>query len=76
MNFRYWKWQNSDSNFTEICSQESNLQYVVIGLSNGLARNRRQAIAWTIDDQFTDAYMALETGSSISDEIILVEKNQ
>ena len=29
----------------------------VIGLDNGLAPTRRQAIIWTNDDCFTDAYM-------------------
>ena len=35
-------------NFTEICSQGSNWQQPSIGLDNGLALNRRQAIIWTI----------------------------
>ena len=33
--------------FTEMCSQESNWQYISIGLGNGLALSRWQAITWT-----------------------------
>ena len=36
---------------------ESNWQYVSIGSDNGLAANRRQAIIWTNDSMFVDAYM-------------------
>ena len=50
MHFLEWKWQNSDSSFTEICSQESNWQCPSIGSSNGLALNSRQAITWTNAD--------------------------
>ena len=39
-----------DKNFNEVCSQGSNWQYHSIGLDNGLARNRRQAIIWTNAD--------------------------
>ena len=42
--------KSSDSNFTEICFQESNWQYACIGSGNGLAPNRRQAIIWTNAD--------------------------
>ena len=38
------------SNFTEVCSQRSNWQYPIIGLDNGLAPNRRQAIICTNTD--------------------------
>ena len=41
---------DSDSIFTEICSQESNWQKASIGSGNGLAPNRRQAITWTNAD--------------------------
>ena len=41
-----WKWWNSDSNFTEICSQGSIWQ-AITGSENGLAPNKRQAIIWT-----------------------------
>ena len=50
MNFLEWKFLCFDSNFTEVCCQGSNRQYVSIGLSNGLAPNRRQAITWTNAD--------------------------
>ena len=33
-------------NFTEFCSYESNWQYPSMGLDNGLAPNKRQAIVW------------------------------
>ena len=35
--------------FIELCYLGSNWQYVIIGLDNGLAPNRRQAIIWTND---------------------------
>ena len=35
----------------------SNSQYSSIGSDNGLAPPRRQAIIWTNDGKFTDAYM-------------------
>ena len=38
-------------------SQVSNQQYSSIGSDNGLAPTRWQAIIWTNDDNFTDAYM-------------------
>ena len=41
---------NSDSNFTDACSSRSNWHYFGIGLDNGLAQYRRQAIIWTIAD--------------------------
>ena len=52
MHFLEWKWQNSDSNFTEIYSQEFNWQEAIIGSGNCLAPNRWQAITWTNDDPF------------------------
>ena len=47
MHFHEWKLLYFDSNFTEICSQVSNWQYVCVGSGNGLAPNRRQANIWT-----------------------------
>ena len=47
INFLEWKWWNSDSNFTEICSQEFNWQKASIGSGNGLVPKRWQAITWT-----------------------------
>ena len=43
--------------FYKFCSQGSNEQYSSIGSDNGLAPARRQAIIWTNDGLFTDAYM-------------------
>ena len=44
-------------NFTELCSQESNSQYSSIVSDDGLASTSRQAIIWSNDGKFTDAYM-------------------
>ena len=49
LHFLKWKWQNSDSYFTEICSQGSNWQLASFGSGNGLTPNRRQAITRTSD---------------------------
>ena len=57
MDFLEWKCMNFDWSFTEVCSYGSNLQYSSIGLDNGLAPTRWQAIIWTNDGKFTDAYM-------------------
>ena len=43
--------------FTGICYLGFNWQYGSIGSDNGLAVTRQQAIIWTNDCQFTDAYM-------------------
>ena len=40
-----------------MCSEGSNEQYYSISSDNGLAPSRRQAIIWTNDGKFTDAYM-------------------
>ena len=42
--------------FTELCSYGI-WQYFSIGSDNGLAPVRREAIIWTNDGWFTDAYM-------------------
>ena len=44
-----WKCINFAWDFIEVCSWGSNQQYPSIGLDNGLAPTRRQAIIWTID---------------------------
>ena len=49
VHFLDWKRLNSKQNFTEVCSYGSNQQYSIIGLDNGLAPSRRQAIIWTND---------------------------
>ena len=38
-------------NLTEVCPEESNWQYSSIGLDNGLALNKWQAIIWTNPNQ-------------------------
>ena len=38
------------SDFTEVCSKQSNEQKISIGLGSGLVRNRRQAFTWTNAD--------------------------
>ena len=43
--------ENSNSSFTEVCSWCSNRQWPSIGLDNGLAPNRCQAIIWNNVDQ-------------------------
>ena len=47
--FPEWKCLNSDWNFIEVCYYGSNWQYSSIGLDNGLAQSRRQAIIRTND---------------------------
>ena len=47
MLFLEWKCMNCYYDFTEVCSEGSNLQYSSIGSDNGLAPARRQAIIWT-----------------------------
>ena len=41
----------------DVCSLGVISQYSNIDEDNGLAPTRRQAIIWTNDDQFTDAYI-------------------
>ena len=50
MHLREWKILYFDYNFTDVCSQGSNWQSSSIGLDNGLAPNRWQAIIWTNAD--------------------------
>ena len=50
MHFLVWKRWNSDSNFTEICFQESNWQYASIGSDNGCTPSRHQVIILTNAD--------------------------
>ena len=44
MHFHGWKFLYFHSNFTEVCSQGPNWQWVSVGSGNGLTPNRRQAI--------------------------------
>ena len=50
MHFLEWKWQNSDSNLTENCTEDSNGQQASIGSNNSLASNSRQATNWSNDE--------------------------
>ena len=48
----------ADDTFKRIfCSYESNWQYASIVLDNGIAPIKRQAIIWSNDGKFTDAYV-------------------
>ena len=67
VHFLQWISNYFDSDFTEVCFQGPNYQHASIGSdnglvltrrqANGLALMRRQAIIWTNDGWFTDAYM-------------------
>ena len=57
MHFLEWKWLHSDSNFTEISFQESNLQKASTDSSNALAPNRRKQLPEPMLVQWTDTYM-------------------
>ena len=58
---RKFMWYHS--NFTEFCSGESKWQCVKIGLGNGLAPSRRQAMVWTnVDPVHWDLYTSLGLG--------------
>ena len=61
MHFLEWKCMNCDETFTEVCFWGSNKQYPIIGSDNRLAPTRWQAIIWTNDGSFTDAYMCYLT---------------
>ena len=66
MYFLEWKCMNFAYDFTEVCSWCINQQYTSIGSDNGLAPTRRQAIIWTNDGWFTDAYMRHSASMSYS----------
>ena len=57
-----------DSNFTEIYSQGSNWQFCSIGLSNGLAPNRRHAITRTNANPVHRRIYAVIGGDEITNE--------
>ena len=67
MHFPEWKWMNSDWNFTELYSYGSNRWYSSIGLDNGLAPNRRQAIIWTNADPIHWRIYAVLGGDELTD---------
>ena len=68
------KIKNIDEYFIEVCSFWSNWQYSSIGSDNCLALTRRQAIIWTNDDKFIDAYMCHP--ASVGKHNITLHKNQ
>ena len=49
MHFLVLELMHFDSYVTEICFQVYNFRYTIIGLENGLAPIRRQAIIWAND---------------------------
>ena len=59
-----WKCIDFDWDFNVVCPQWSNQEYSSIGSDNDLALSRRQAIIWTNDGYFTDAYMRHSASTS------------
>ena len=59
MDFLEWKWSGSiQISLKSVPKVRINtIQYSSIGSDNGLAPTRQQAIIWTNDDKFTDAYL-------------------
>ena len=51
MHFREWKVVYLDENVAQVRSLGFNWQQASIGVDNGLATNRRQAIIWTNADR-------------------------
>ena len=60
-----------DKNFTDVCSQGSNWQSSSIGLDNGLAPNRRQAIIWTNADPINWRIYATLGGDELTQMFIV-----
>ena len=58
-----------------MCSLGSNWQYDSLGLDNGFVPTRRQAIIWTNDGIFTDAYMRHSAYELNADLANLPQKN-
>ena len=54
-----YKVLNFDTNFTEVCSWESDWLIVIIGSGNDLASNRQPTLTWTNNDQGFWHHMAL-----------------
>ena len=50
MHFPERRYLNFEAILTEICSQESNWQKIIIGSANGLVKYRWQVIIWTKED--------------------------
>ena len=60
-----------DWNFTDVCPQGSNWQSSSIGLDNGLAPNRRQAIIWTNADPMDWRIYATPGGDELTQMFIV-----
>ena len=60
-----------DYNFTDVCSQGSNRQSSSIGLDNGLAPNRWQAIIWTNADSISWRIYATLGGDELTQMFIV-----
>ena len=70
MQFHQWKWVSSDIFFIEFCSLGCNWWEAIIGLDNGLAQNRWQAITQTNNDPVQQRiYTALGRDELISSTI-------
>ena len=63
--YHEWKVLYFDLNFTGVCSQVSNWQYLSIGLDKGLAPNKRQAIIWTNADPIRWRIYAAQGGDAL-----------
>ena len=61
---------NSHSNFTEICSHESNWQKDNISSGKGLAPNKRKVITWTNDDPVYWRICAALRGDELNPSVI------
>ena len=71
MHFREWKNLYFDKNFTDVCPQGSNWQSSSIGLDNGMAPNRRQAIIWTNADPINWRIYATLGGDELTQMFIV-----
>ena len=72
--FLEWRYFNFKWNFIEICSLGSSWQYVSIGLDNGLAPCRRQAIIWTSADPYHRRIYAALGGDELKRNPVLCIK--
>ena len=71
MHFREWNILYFDYNFTDVCSQGANWQSSSIGLDNGLAPNRWQAIIWTNADPINWRIYATLGGDELTQMFIV-----
>ena len=71
MHFREWKILYFDYNFTDVWSQGSNWQSCGIGLDNGLAPNRWQAIILTNADPINWRIYATPGGDELTQMLIV-----